>query len=74
MKPKVTKDGGKENAVQSWKNIFSSKNRTSEEDKNSQPKKRVLKKSKTSNNTNSNSNQSKPMMNFLVARDNKENH
>ena len=75
VKPKVTKnakDSGKENAIQTWKNIFSPKNRTSPEDKTSQPKKKVLKRSKTSNH--SNDNKTKPMLNFLVVRDNKENH
>ena len=75
VKPKVTKnakDSGKENAIQTWKNIFSPKNRTSPEDKSSQPKKKVLKRSKTSNH--SNDNKTKPMLNFLVVRDNKENH
>ena len=75
VKSEVNKNGkdaaaGKENAVQTWKNIFSPKNRTSPEDKFSQPKKKVLKKSKTSNLSNDN----KSMLNFLVVRANKENH
>ena len=65
-------DAGKENAVQTWKNIFSPKNITSPEDKSSQPKKKVLKKSKPSKN--STEKQTGPMLNFLVVRGNTENH
>ena len=65
-------DAGKENAVQTWKNIFSPKNITSPDDKSSQPKKKVLKKSKPSKN--STEKQTGPMLNFLVVRGNTENH
>ena len=66
VKPKVTKNGkdvGKENAVQTWKNIFSPKNGTSEENRTSQPKKKVVKKSKRSRGNDDSKTQ--PMLNFL---------
>ena len=63
-------DAGKENAIQTWKNIFSPKNINSTEEP-SQPKKKVPKKSKTRN---SKDTQTQPMLNFLVARDKTDNH
>ena len=73
QRPKVDKspDADKENAIQTWKNIFSLKKRTSPEEKPSQPKKKVLKKSKTRN---SKDTQTQPMLNFLVVRENSDNH
>ena len=73
IKPKVNKspDAGKENAIQSWRNIFSPKNGTSEENKTNQPKKKVVKKTKRSKGNDDCKTQ--PMLNFLVVRDNRDN-